>query len=749
MAPRRSLDDAYDDQTPVTGRELLELFESQVLSRHLDLITRELRRSGRTFYTIGSSGHEGNAVLGRVVRYTDPAFLHYRAGALMAERYRQRPEQDFVTDTLLSMMASSRDPIAGGRHKVWGSVPLCVLPQTSTIASHLPRAVGAALAIARARRLGRPLTVGAHGEIPVDSLALCTFGDASCNHSVAQGAFNLAAYAAFQNLPCPVLFVCENNGIGISVHTAPGWIETQFSSRPTLRYFSCNGLDLVEALPVAREAVEYVRRSRRPAFLHMRVVRLMGHAGTDPETEYHTLEQIEAAEAQDPLLRTARLLVDGGYLGGPEVLGIYEDARKRVADAAAQLGDPPRLQTVADVIRPLAPMHVDKVREEARRAPSREAREYAFALPSTPGFLKHSDGPRLPEHQPPRHMAVLINWALRDLMAKYPDLLVFGEDVAARGGVYYVTAGLSARFGLARCFNTLLDETSILGMAIGAGHMGMLPMPEIQYLAYVHNAIDQLRGEACSTQFFSNQQFSNPMVVRVQGLGYQKGFGGHFHNDNSTAALRDIPGLVLAVPARGDDAARMLRTCVALARVEGRVVVFLEPIALYMTKDLYTTGDGEWLSTYPSPDEAIDVGEGRVYDPEARDLTILSYGNGLYMSLRAARELQNHGISARVVDLRWLCPLNENFILEQAEATGRMLVVDEGRRSGGVSESILAVVHERCETVAARRLAGVDTYTPLGPSANAVLPTEPDIVRAALELCRGMARAEAQPAQIG
>ena len=135
---------------------------------------------------------------------------------------------------------------------------------------------------------------------------------------------------------------------------------------------------------------------------------------------------------------------------------------------------------------------------------------------------------------------------------------MFGEDVARKGGVYHVTAELSKKVGVARVFNTL-DETSILGLAIGAGHAGLLPMPEVQYLAYLMNAIDQLRGEAGSMQFFSNGQFRNPMVVRIAGLAYQKGFGGHFHNDNGIAAVREIPGILVACPSRGDDAVRMLR----------------------------------------------------------------------------------------------------------------------------------------------------------------------------------------------
>ena len=170
----------------------------------------------------------------------------------------------------------------------------------------------------------------------------------------------------------------------------------------------------------------------------------------------------------------------------------------------------------------------------------------------------------------PQPMSRLINWALTDLMLEHPEIVCMGEDVGRKGGVYGVTQKLIQRFGPDRMIDTLLDEQSILGLAIGMAHNGFIPIPEIQFLAYLHNAEDQIRGEAATLPFFSNGQFTNPMVIRIAGLGYQKGFGGHFHNDNSLAVLRDIPGLILACPSRGDDAARMLRECVRLAREEQR-----------------------------------------------------------------------------------------------------------------------------------------------------------------------------------
>jgi 2-oxoisovalerate dehydrogenase E1 component len=341
----------------------------------------------------------------------------------------------------------------------------------------------------------------------------------------------------------------------------------------------------------------------------------------------------------------------------------------------------------------------------------------------------------LPENSGPRHLAVQLNQTLFDLMSKYPESIVFGEDIARKGGVYHVTTGLQKQFKARRVFNTLLDEQSILGLAQGAGNAGLLPFAEIQYLAYFHNACDQLRSEACSLQFFSNDQYRNPMVVRMASLGYQKGFGGHFHNDNSIAALRDIPGLVIACASRADDAASMLRTCAALAKVDGRVVIFLEPIALYMTKDLHDDKDGAWQFEYPPIDSMIALGEGRVYHEDRKDLSIITYGNGVYFSLRCARQLAQEGIQARVLDLRWLSHYDIEWVLRHVSDCGRALVVDEGRRTGGISEGIFTAIVENARTVIPMaRVVGEDTYIPLGPAANTVLPSEERILAAARSL---------------
>ncbi len=690
----------------LTGRLVLAVFDAQATSRHLDLEARRLTAAGEGFYSIGSAGHEGNAALAWALRPADPALLHYRSGAFYVARAAQRPAvTDPIADILLGVAAAAAEPISGGRHKVFGHHGLAVIPQTSTIASHLPRAVGLALGIERGHKLAMA------SPWPGDAIVVCSFGDASANHATALAGLNTAANTAYQGLPLPLLFVCEDNGLGISVPTPPGWVQATWSSRPGLRYFDADGCDVAQTHDAAVAAVDFVRRRRAPAFLHLRMVRLLGHAGSDVESAYRRPAGLMADLDRDPLVSTARLLVESGQSTPEQIIARYAAAGARVREVAGQVLTARRLASAVEVMEPL-------------ELPSAEA--IAGRLPVAPAA---------PSRQPgePLTLAQSINSALADALAAHPNMLVFGEDVARKGGVYGVTRGLRERFGAARVFDTLLDETSILGLASGAALAGFLPVPEIQYLAYLHNAEDQLRGEAASLRFFSQGQYANPMVVRIAGFGYQHGFGGHFHNDNAVAVLRDIPGIVVAAPARPDDAAATLRTCLAAASC-GVVCIVIEPIALYHERDLHEPGDGHWLAPYEAGSTPAPLGRARSYGVGG-DLTIVTFGNGLRMSLRAASNLAAvHGVGCRVVDLRWLAPLPIDDVMREAAATGRVLVADETRRSGGVSEAVIAALVDGGFTGSIARVTSEDSFVPLGPAAQTVLLSQAGIESRALAL---------------
>ena len=701
------------EQVGLSASEVIDIFESQVMSRLLDLQSRAMQKQGQSFYTIGSSGHEGNAAYAKAFRVSDMAFLHYRSGAFVIQRAKKLAGETTLYDMLLSFAASKEDPISGGRHKVLGSKTLFIPPQTSTIASHLPKAVGAAYSIPLTKR------IDIKGKLPEDSIIICNFGDASSNHSTAQGAINSAAWAAYQSIPLPIVFICEDNGIGISTATPAGWVAANYKNRAGLEYIYCDGLNLLDTYQAAKRAEYIARQRKKPVFLHIKTVRLLGHAGSDAEFVYRDLADIEASEQQDPLLHSAKILVDNNLLTPQQIIEIYQTVEKRISCISEHAASRPRLTTAQEVKASILPKYPMKA---SYRLLSEENRAKLFQ------HEKHNLNKK-------QHLAKLINWTLLDLMAAQPNIVMCGEDIGKKGGVYNVTSKLHQRFGSNRVINTLLDEQSILGLAIGMAHNGILPIPEIQFLAYVHNAEDQIRGEAATLPFFSNGQFTNGMVIRIAGLAYQKGFGGHFHNDNSFAVFRDIPGVIIACPSNGADAIDMLRTCVKLAQEQQRLIIFLEPIALYMTRDLHEKGDELWAFNYKDPEqETIPLALGEIKEfGQGKDICIISYGNGYYLSRQAEAELAAKNIHCKLIDLRWLAPLNSDEIMQAIKGFDKVLIVDECRQTASISEAIVTMMVEYYQDnnltlPQINRITAEDCFIPLGTAAMTVLPASHEIV---------------------
>ena len=703
--------------TNFSTEDLVSVFESQVISRHIDLKARALKNEGKCFYTIGSSGHEGNAVFGKVFQIQDIAFLHYRSAPLFIERSKKQNGTTPIYDLALSFMASSDDPISGGRHKVIGSKELNIPPQTSTIASHLPKAVGTAFSIDHAKGLDISERCLAD-----ESIVICSFGDASANHATALSAFNTASLITNQGGHVPIVFICEDNGLGISVPTQANWIEENFKNRNYLEYIKTDGLNLIDLFNKTLVAEQTCRSKRKPVFLHMKTIRLMGHAGSDVELGYQSIKEIEYSEKNDPLLHSSRILIENNCLTNEEILSLYELSRNRVNHIFNTSTLRPTLMSSDEVMSSIL-LNTDL--KEIPKNPDDNIR-------------KNKLGKEYKRLDIPQHMAKLINYGLFDILMRYSNTIVFGQDVAKKGGVYHVTADLLNSYGPRRIFDSPLDETSILGFGIGTAHNGFIPIPEIQFLAYFHNAEDQIRGEASTLPFFSKGQFVNPMVLRVPGLGYQKGFGGHFHNDNSLTIFRDIPGLVLAIPSNGADAVRMLRTAVKEAYKNGRIVVFIEPIALYMTKDLHKVKDGKWEFVYPELNDESTIGEYRPYG-NGRSLTILTYGNGLYLSLQAQKEIEKKlGKKIKIIDLMWISDINYETLLKEITPCINILIVDECRRSGCHGEGIftnLALKSKIPLNIALH--AAEDSFISIGKAATVTLPSKDSIVENALNLVNG------------
>ncbi|MFC4064013.1 transketolase C-terminal domain-containing protein [Actinoplanes subglobosus] len=712
----RAPGDPVRDGAGLTGASARELFDAQLTSRHLDLAARWLRSFNEGFHTGGSSGHEGNAAVAAALRGDDPALLHHRSAAFYCVRAANHPGEpgqdsahrleEAARDVLRGVVASVRDPITGGRDKIFGNPALHLVPALSAPGGHLPRAVGLAHSLAR----------GGDTAWPDDAIVAASFGDGGAGGAGATSALHAAGRLDLAGQRVPLLLICEDNTPG---EPGPdGWTGTMLRGRPGVRYTYADGCDLAAAHDAAAEAVAWVRAERRPAVLHLSTVLLLGRPG-DPEPG----DGLD----RDPLIGTARLLVEAGLYGPDEVITRYDEIGWQVRKAAEEVLGEAKLASAGEVVASLAARRPLRVAHAVAEAAGRALGAGA------PTRLRVFDG-RLPEDAGPMTLAQTITAGLTDALAAHPGLLLFGP-ATTRGGRHGVTTGLSG-VDADRVFDTPADPTTIIGLATGAGLAGLIPVPELDCLAGLHGAAEQLRAEAATMAYLSSGAYRNPLVLRVPGLAQPFGIGGHLANDNTVAALRDVPGLVVAVPARAADAAPMLRSCLAAAEADGTVSVFLEPVAVYQTRDLYQQGDSEWLAPYSAPggwaDEHVPIGRARIYGlGTAQDLTIVTYGNGVRMSLRVAAQLATEGYGARVVDLRWINPLPVADLVREATVTGRVLIVDETRRSGGVGEGVLAALVDGSFVGSVRRVAAADVPVPLGPAAQHVLVGEDAITQGA------------------
>ena len=319
--------------------------------------------------------------------------------------------------------------------------------------------------------------------------------------------------------------------------------------------------------------------------------------------------------------------------------------------------------------------------------------------------------------------AEALNDALRIEMQRDPKVIVLGEDIAEHGGAFQVTAGLLAEFGPMRILQTPISEIGLVGTAVGAALTGMRPVAELMYVDFSGLAIDQIVNQAAQNRFMFGGQARVPLVVRTQG-GSGRGNAAQ-HSKSLEAWFTHVAGLKVVMPSTPADAKGLLATAIR----DDDPVMFIEHKLLYRTKGLVPTGE------YLIPLGKADVKR------EGTDVTIVTWSREVLFSLEAAATLAEEGISAEVVDVRSLVPLDKETILSSVRKTRRCLVVHEAIKRGGYGGEIAALVAEEAFDdldAPPRRLAGLETPIPYAqPLEIGVVPQAADIVRVARELVRG------------
>jgi 2-oxoisovalerate dehydrogenase E1 component len=585
----------------------------------------------------------------------------------------------------------------------WGHRERHIVTQSSPTGSQCIPAVGCAEATRYIQGRGLP--------------GLEARGDEITYVSLGEGATSEGEFWESLNTACtrsaPVLYLIEDNGYAISVpvevQTPGGDVSKLVESFPNLQLWRCDGTEFLESYRTLGEAVSYVRRERKPAFVHAKVIRPYSHSLSDDERLYKTPQEREAEARRDPITKLRTFLLDEQLVTEAELDAIAADVDREITEATEQALAAPK--------------------------PEREtAGWYVFSPDVDPTSSEFATEPE-PQGKPDT-MVAAINRTLKDEMARDQNIVVFGEDVAdaskiavlphvpGKGGVFKVTHGLQRLYGETRVFNSPLAEANIIGRAVGMATRGLKPVVEIQFFDYIWPAMMQLRDEMAMLRYRSSNNWKCPMVVRVPIGGYLRG-GAPYHSQSGVSIFAHCPGIRIVFPSNAVDAAGLLRTSIRC----DDPVMFLEHKHLY--RQTYNKG------AYPGANYMIPFGKGAL-KREGTDLVVITWGALVQRSMLAAQQAEKDGISVAVFDLRTIMPYDWAGIAQLVKSTNRVIVAHEDQLTCGFGAELAARISDELFQyldAPVRRVAAMDCPVAYCPDLEEeILPQAADVLAAIREL---------------
>jgi len=602
-------------------------------ARVLDEKMLTLLKQGKSFFHIGSSGHEAAQLAAARVLHpgSDWAYPYYRDGAFCLGLGMTPREQ------LLSFLARKDDPNSGGRQmpQHYGHKDLRIVTQSSPTGTQYLQAVGCAMGC---RRDGTKEVVYV----------------SSGEGTTSQGDFHEALNWASRDR-LPVIFHIEDNQYAISVHiseqTSGASVYSVAAGYENLARYDVDGTDFFETHMAFQEAVNRARRGKGPAIIVSHVVRLLPHSSSDDQRKYRPTEELEADRTRDPIHRFGEECVAAGQFSQADLDAVFSTVKSTV-DADADWADAQEYPDPATV------------------------GDYLFSNEQPEGKTSFT---------PIAEKIVLvdaINHALKEELERNSKMVVYGEDVADRkGGVFTATKGLSTEFGKDRVFNSPLAESSIVGTAVGLAVRGFKPVVEIQFGDYIWTAMMQLRNEVVTIRYRSNNAFSCPMVIRVPVGGYIH--GALCHSQSIDGTFFHIPGIKIAYPSNAADAKGLLKMA---CRMD-------DPVLFMEHKGLYRQG----YAATPEPDEdyCLPFGVASIVEP-GDQVTIVTWGAMVQKSKEAVTQAGLDSGTVEIIDLRTLNPLDMDTVRQSVEKTGKVLIVHEDNITGGIGAEIAARIADAC-----------------------------------------------------
>ncbi len=588
-----------------------------------------------------------------------------------------------VEEIILNGLSKDTDVAGGGRHMSnhFAKPSIRIQNVSSCTGNHSLHAVGVARAIKKYNG---------------DEIAFYSGGESASAEGYFYEAVNTANHEKL-----PVVFVIQNNKFGISVplHEVSGnmIVSDNFKGFKNLKIIECDGRDPFDSFLAIQDAIEHIRDGNGPAMVHADCDRIGSHSNSDRHELYRSEEEREALKRRDPMLQFRWHILNEKILKLKELEAIEENNKEIIFEAA----------------------------DKAEAAPDADGSTWNTWIIPEP-YVKPEDNTEIPidENAPRIQFIEGINQTLKEEFRSNPDTFLWGQDIG-KGGVFNVVKGMPQEFGKERVFNAPIAEDSIVGTANGFSRYNdkiRVVIEGAEFADYFWPAMEQLIE--CSHDYWRTRgQFAPNIVIRLASGGYIQ--GGLYHSQNLEGTFTTIPGIRIVMPSFADDAVGLLRNAI---RSRG-TTLFLEPKFLYNFKPA--------SSPTPNDDFVIPFGKAKIRRTGS-DITIVSFGTTVHLSMFAAEELAKEGISVEVVDLRSLAPWDKDTVLESVKKTNRLVVAHEDKVTGGFGGEIVATITKEAFKyldAPVLRVGSKDVHVGFAKNyESAILPNKDDIKKAVIEL---------------